>query len=106
VPKARVEGIPQINAGQGLYGELPIELLPAGDAADQLSAGIQIAVWDGVQWHISRLVGGGGLDINYSASENTVELYFGSNRTYGLFWSDAILLVTDANTFTADSVLV
>lgn len=106
MPKERTPGLPQINAGQALYGEMPIELLPAGPPMDQTNLGVAIAAWDGVQWHISRLIGGGGLDISYNAAENVVEVYYSSNRVYQSFISDAILLGTLSGSFTADAVLV
>ena len=107
MPKAREPGLPQINAGQMLYGELPIEMLPAGLPSTQLSEGTgQIAFWDGVQWHMTRIVGMGSLDVTYDAANNVLEFAIAEERHYGSFTADAIILGTDEATLAADAVLV
>jgi hypothetical protein len=99
MPKARVEGIPQIN-GQFIYGSISIETLPDG------SSPLQIPVWDGVQWHLLRLIGGGGMDISINTDEGIVEVFYADNRVYYDFTADAIIYGTVSATATANSILL
>lgn len=107
MPKIKTPNLPQINAGQMLYGEIPIELFPAGMPSTQLSEGSgQIAFWDGVQWHMTRIVGLGSLDVSYDAANNVLEFAVAEERHYGSFTTDAILAATLGATLTADADLV
>jgi hypothetical protein len=91
MPVARSPNLPQINAGQALYGEIPIELLPTGDAGTGQPPVIQLAVWDGVQWHIAKIAGVGGLDISYNEDTNTLEFASTHDRVYQGFPAEAEL---------------
>lgn len=99
--KARTEGLPQIN-GQLIYGSIPIELFPDGDDT------LQMPVWHPAtaQWYLATIVGGGGMDISFDQTNNTLEIFFANNRVYDTATADAILFKTTSTTFVADAVLV
>lgn len=100
MPKIKSPGLPQINAGQMLYGSIDIELFPDGTAP------LQIPLWDGVQWHFATITAGVGISVTYNADENTIEI---SNSDYvlsGSFSADSVLLVSGISSFTADSVFL
>jgi hypothetical protein len=106
--KAKNPNLPQIKADQMLYGELPLEMLPTPPASDQSNPDIVIPVYDQVnqEWVFARIIGGGGMDMTFSAEQGTVEIYYADNRVYGSFTADSTLFKTTAGTFTADAVLV
>jgi hypothetical protein len=91
MPVARNPNLPQINAGQALYGEIPVELLPPGDAGAGQPPVAQLMVWDGVQWHIAKIAGVGGLDITYNTATNTLEFASTHDRVYDSFAAEAEL---------------
>ena len=98
MPIAKALDRPQINA-DALYGAISIELLPNGTTVGQ------IPYWDGVQWRLVTLVGEGIIDITFESSTDT--LYFANveGRIYQVLTSDAVLLGTASDDFTADAVL-
>ena len=100
MPKARTPNRPQHHAGDSHYGAFDVEHMPNGAVPGDMF------YWDGVQWNLIRLIGGGGMDISFDAVNKTLEIYYADNRVYGSYLSDAILFRTYDNTITADAELV
>lgn len=97
--KARNPNLPQINAGQMLYGAIDIELFPNGTAVGQ------IPYWDGTQWNFVQLVAGPGTSVNYDAVNNVLS-FSHESAGWGTFTAGAVLAGTTTAYITADAELV
>jgi hypothetical protein len=106
--KAKNPNLPQIKADQALYGEIPLEMLPTPPVSDQSNPDLVVPVYDQVnqEWVFARIIGGGGMDIVFSAEQGTIEVFYADNRVYATFSADATLFKTNSGTFTADALLV
>jgi hypothetical protein len=100
MPVPRDPQLPQINAGQLLYGSIPIELLPDGTAT------LQVPVWDNAaqQWRLLALTPRAGIDIELDANTDTLSIVNMDYRVSANFTADGYLLRIIAGSFTANAI--